>query len=186
MPLSAETHVTSFVSTRHVITAIPEHSHMTSITARINRVDDLLIFLSNPVCIILNEHTTVSVMFCFALNEILVWMKWVRTQDKLTLRNEDGIFQVCWRWVVIVHLVCHKNNEPVKQMASGCCIVLFIWSHRSSGSTNWVLRTLKAWCSEKGFHSPCQPFIHTLKLRHHGYLMHCSIGKQQQNVQFTL
>lgn len=35
---------------------------------------------------------------------------------QLTLSNENGIFQVRGRWVVIVHLVCHKNNEPVKQI----------------------------------------------------------------------
>lgn len=38
---------------------------------------------------------------------------------QLTLSNEDRIFQVCWRRVVIVHLVCYKNNVPKKQMVSG-------------------------------------------------------------------
>lgn len=33
-------------------------------------------------------------------------------ESRLTLCNKDGIFQVRWRWVVIIHLVCDKNNVP--------------------------------------------------------------------------
>lgn len=29
-----------------------------------------------------------------------------------TLSNEDGVLQVGWGWVVIVHLVGDKHNEP--------------------------------------------------------------------------
>lgn len=35
-----------------------------------------------------------------------------------TLSNEDGIFQVCWGWVVVVHLVRYKNYEPKKNKMS--------------------------------------------------------------------
>lgn len=43
---------------------------------------------------------------------------------QLTLSNENRILQVCWRRVVIVHLVGDKNNEPGKQTVSGYCAVL--------------------------------------------------------------
>lgn len=38
---------------------------------------------------------------------------------QLTLSDEDRIFQVCGRWVVIVHLIRYKDNEPKRQMVSG-------------------------------------------------------------------
>lgn len=72
MPLSVETHVKSFISTLHASIVILEHSHMTSIIAHINDVDDLLIFCQTPVCNmkLWAYRWQVNVLFCSNNNTV--------------------------------------------------------------------------------------------------------------------